>query len=664
MAFDRTKPPSTKPLETDKPKRADQMQTPGQKVAFVPMTPVQLARARARFDQDTALLQNLRKPKDSTLNGEKPASATNWIERKFSANLMGSDGDRRIDFTLNRTGNKISGSFAIHGTGNGDVRGEYNPEDKTSPLRLECVFTKVVENPDPNKKIDPALLKLVGQTRVLDGWFLYAEGGAKKDENNDGKDDSSKAALPILIGGTWKGGMKEYKLEPITPRATVAGAKSGDSADKALEKAIILALPETMLLPTGTANDKKITAENAQANVPLILAECKRAGITDPKSIAYIMVTAAWESFMGATMEEYAPKDTDPVEYFNNKYANRLGNGDVASGDGYNFRGRGFVQLTGRSLYARATKGCKDLDFKVEGTHPDLVKNPELVASNKPLAALILVFGMKEGWFTGVGLEKHTKGHTKDEMYPKGQLDPDEARWIVNGNDTKSKAPMKTATDSLTKTIQGVVDNKDDKSDLKQLSDEDYIKLRSIEEKGLDKDEIKKIKAGIEIGSLDGVPGYYNGPVEATTWESHYSKDGFYYGEKWQCVEFVRRYYHDALNYKITKKGNAETWSNSELEDSTSTFNGLTQYKYLKSGTQDKKDDGFSVKPEKGDILVLGTATYGHVAIVVEVTDTSLKVAQQNVVKDGFTSDYKIEKLPNGKWHFKTGSPVALLRKP
>jgi hypothetical protein len=78
-------------------------------------------------------------------------------------------------------------------------------------------------------------------------------------------------------------------------------------------------------------------------------------------------------------------------------------------------------------------------------------------------------------------------------------------------------------------------------------------------------------------------------------------------------------------------------------------FDDLTQYKYLKSGTQDKEDDGFSVKPEKGDILVLGTATYGHVAIVAEVTDTSVKVAQQNVVKDGFTSNYKIEKLPNGK---------------
>ena len=45
------------------------------------------------------------------------------------------------------------------------------------------------------------------------------------DENNDGKDDSSKAVLPLLMGGIWKGGTKDYKLEPISPRA----AKPGES---------------------------------------------------------------------------------------------------------------------------------------------------------------------------------------------------------------------------------------------------------------------------------------------------------------------------------------------------------------------------------------------------------------------------------------------------
>jgi len=54
-----------------------------------------------------------------------------------------------------------------------------------------------------------------------------------------------------------------------------------------------------------------------------------------------------------------------PEKIANRVYANRMGNGDEASGDGYRFCGRGLIQLTGRNNY---TKFASDLGISVEDT--------------------------------------------------------------------------------------------------------------------------------------------------------------------------------------------------------------------------------------------------------------------------------------------------------
>jgi len=66
----------------------------------------------------------------------------------------------------------------------------------------------------------------------------------------------------------------------------------------------------------------------------------------------------------------------NPRKIANMVYANRMGNRDEASGDGYRFRGRGCIQLTGHANYFHAGKAL-GVDFVKE---PDLVATPQYAA--------------------------------------------------------------------------------------------------------------------------------------------------------------------------------------------------------------------------------------------------------------------------------------------
>jgi putative chitinase len=61
----------------------------------------------------------------------------------------------------------------------------------------------------------------------------------------------------------------------------------------------------------------------------------------------------------------------NPKKIANMVYSSRMGNRDEASGDGYRFRGRGCIQLTGHANYFHAGKACGE----------DFVMNPDLVAT-------------------------------------------------------------------------------------------------------------------------------------------------------------------------------------------------------------------------------------------------------------------------------------------
>lgn len=78
----------------------------------------------------------------------------------------------------------------------------------------------------------------------------------------------------------------------------------------------------------------------------------------------------------GFTPDTAAQYERQPSKIANRIYGNRMGNRDEASGDGYRFRGRGCVQLTGSDMYFHAGKAL-GVDFWV---NPDLVSTPQYAA--------------------------------------------------------------------------------------------------------------------------------------------------------------------------------------------------------------------------------------------------------------------------------------------
>jgi len=132
----------------------------------------------------------------------------------------------------------------------------------------------------------------------------------------------------------------------------------------------------------------------ARESIPLILQECDANGVTDQGQIAYIFATAEHESHLGQLMIELASGWA---------YEGRSDLGNTRSGDGPRYKGRGLVKITGRYNY---TDWAKRLGI-------DLVNNLER-ASEPPIAAKILVIGMRDGTFTSYKLNDYIYGDTRD----------------------------------------------------------------------------------------------------------------------------------------------------------------------------------------------------------------------------------------------------------
>lgn len=79
----------------------------------------------------------------------------------------------------------------------------------------------------------------------------------------------------------------------------------------------------------------------------------------------------------------------NPEKIANKVYSNRMGNGDELSGDGYKYRGRGALQLTGKNNYIAFSKYIKD---------ESVVNNPDLVSTKYAFESAMFFFEKNNLW--------------------------------------------------------------------------------------------------------------------------------------------------------------------------------------------------------------------------------------------------------------------------
>lgn len=163
-------------------------------------------------------------------------------------------------------------------------------------------------------------------------------------------------------------------------------------------------------------------------------------------------------------------------------------------------------------------------------------------------------------------------------------------------------------------------------------------------------------EVGQKIDSLNGVFVYYNGEVDNVI-ERNTTKDGYNLGLKYQCVEFVKRYFFEHLNHKMPDSyGHAKDFYDKNLADGEiNKRRNLTQYSNPSRG-----------KPQVDDLLIYDEtelSKYGHVAIVSRVSKDEIEIIQQNPglfekSRESFTLESK-----DGNWKIGNERILGWLRK-
>jgi putative chitinase len=162
-------------------------------------------------------------------------------------------------------------------------------------------------------------------------------------------------------------------------------------------------------IPPSSFKLEKLKGHVPDAVIAQIPDTAAKFNITNPLRLAHFLAQCGHESAGFKAVSENLNYSADGLvkifgKYFNattaagyarnpekiasKVYASRMGNGDESSKEGFKFRGRGYIQLTGKSNYTGFTKFIGE----------DCVANPDLVATKYPLASAAFFFDSNKLW--------------------------------------------------------------------------------------------------------------------------------------------------------------------------------------------------------------------------------------------------------------------------
>jgi putative chitinase len=222
-------------------------------------------------------------------------------------------------------------------------------------------------------------------------------------EGEDVKKLQTKLGVEVIgkFGPKTEAAVKAWQ----TTNGLTADGIIGDTTWTKMFAATSAAVP--VVAPITAPSNLKLS--NLKGHIPdtviaMIPDTAAKFGINTPLRLAHFLAQCGHESGgfkaiqenlnysaqgLNGIFKKYFPTESSaaayarqPTKIANKVYANRMGNGDEASGEGYKFRGRGYIQLTGKENYTAFGKAIGE----------DILSNPDVVSSKYALLSAAWFF--------------------------------------------------------------------------------------------------------------------------------------------------------------------------------------------------------------------------------------------------------------------------------